>query len=361
MYGVSSDTFWLLKMQFPDQNVTPGRGKIAVVETLRGVASLFVLFCHWGSTDAPGWIQSPFLGALLDELTTGVYIFFAISGFIMPYALYRGNYRLQNLGSFVLKRIVRLDPPYLLAIVFCLLVSYLASLHPQSKVPFVFNSQNLFLHLLYLCPFFGQDWVTGGGGGFWTLGIEFQYYLILALIFPLLNHSRRWVMWSTLGLFTCATIWDEWFRWRFILPYTPFFAMGIITFWYYISRIQIQTYLVTLGLLTVLAIWKFEIYYAAGAVGTALLIAFYRRPYAPLQFFGKISYSLYLFHAAIALRVVNYCTRFEWGRHWNWLIILCGCAACIGLASLVYYLVERPSRDYSQRIRYKQPKFQSAV
>src|ERR1039458_5348625 len=135
--------------------------------------------------------MSPYYARLNNELTIGVYIFFAISGFIMPYALYRSNYGLRNFGRFVLKRMVRLDPPYLLAIVFCLLISYLASLHPLSKVPFVFNGQNLALHLLYLCPFFGQDWVTGGGGVFWTLGIEFQYYLLLALIFPLLNHSRR--------------------------------------------------------------------------------------------------------------------------------------------------------------------------
>jgi peptidoglycan/LPS O-acetylase OafA/YrhL len=348
-------------MSISGQNTTSARGKITIVETLRGVASLFVLFHHWGTTDAPGWIQSPLLGALLDELQTGVYMFFAISGFIMPYALYRGNYGLQNFGRFLMKRMVRLDPPYLLAIVFCLLISYLASLHPLSKVPFVFNGQNLALHLLYLCPFFGQDWVTGGGGVFWTLGIEFQYYLMLALIFPLLNHSRRWIMWATLGLFTCACLWDDGFRWRFILPYTPFFAMGMTTFWYYTSRIQCRTYLATLGLLTVLAVWKFEVYQAASAVGAALLMAFYRRQYAPLQFFGKISYSLYLFHFAIALRVVNYCNRFAWCHRWNWLIILCGCAASIVLASLVYYFVERPSRDLSQRIRYKQQEAQPVV
>ena len=234
-------------MQISAPNATSAHGKITIVETLRGVASLFVLFHHWGSTEAPGWIQSPLLSALLGELQTGVYVFFVISGFIMPYALYRGNYGLQNFGRFLLKRIVRLDPPYLLAIVFCLLVSYLASLHPLSKVPFVFNGQNLALHLFYLCPFFGQDWVTGGGGVFWTLGIEFQYYLMLALIFPLLIHSRRWVMWATLGLFTCACLWDNGFRWRFILPYTPFFAMGMTTFWYYTGQIQCRTYLATLA------------------------------------------------------------------------------------------------------------------
>jgi peptidoglycan/LPS O-acetylase OafA/YrhL len=339
-------------MQITGQKAASTGGKIAIVETLRGVASLFVLFHHWGSTDAPGWIQSPLIGSGLDWLKVGVYIFFAISGFIMPYALYRGDYRLPNFGRFVLKRMVRLDPPYLLAIGFCLLVSYLASLHPLSKVPFHFTWPNLALHLFYLCPFFGQDWVTGGGGVFWTLGIEFQYYLLLALMFPLLNHSSGWIRWSTLGLFVGACIWDEGFRWRFILPYTPFFAMGMITFWHYTGRIQIWTYLATLGLLTGLAAWKFGLDEAAAPVLAATLMAFYRRPYAPLQFFGRISYSLYLFHFAISLRVVNYCTRFDWGHRWNWLIILCGCAACIGLASLVYYLVERPSRDYSQRITY---------
>jgi peptidoglycan/LPS O-acetylase OafA/YrhL len=154
-------------------------------------------------------------------------------------------------------------------------------------------------------------------------------------------------------LFAFSGVFEDSLRWRFILPYTPFFAMGISTFWYFIGRIHVRAYFVTMGLLAVLAGCKFQVYQSLSAAVAALLMAFYRRPQAPLQFFGKISYSLYLFHFAIALRVVNYCNRFEWGHRWNWLIIMAGCAACVGLASLVYCFVERPSRDLSQRIRYR--------
>jgi len=323
------------------------------VETLRGIASLSVLFAHWCTTEAPGWIGSPLLATVFKKLQVGVYVFFAISGFIMPYALNRGGYSVRNFGKFWLKRVVRLDPPYLLSIAFCVLIGYAASLHPLSKVLFHLDWQNLALHLLYLCPFFGQGWVTGGGGVFWTLGIECQYYLVLALFFPLLCHAKGWVRWLTLGLFASSSIWADALRGRFLPPYTPFFAMGITTFWFYKGQIGRWAYLASLCLLTCLAAWWFELYQVEGALGTALLLGFYRRPASPLQFFGKISYSLYLFHAAVALRVVNYCNRFAWGRSWNWLIILGGATGCVLLATGVYYLIERPCRDYSQGIRYR--------
>src|ERR1035441_2897196 len=43
----------------------------------------------------------------------GVEIFFVISGFIIPYSLYKAGYRVSDFTRFLLKRIARLDPPYL--------------------------------------------------------------------------------------------------------------------------------------------------------------------------------------------------------------------------------------------------------
>ena len=46
----------------------------------------------------------------------GVEVFFVISGFIIPFTLWQSGYRLKNYARFILKRIIRLDPPYLLSI-----------------------------------------------------------------------------------------------------------------------------------------------------------------------------------------------------------------------------------------------------
>jgi peptidoglycan/LPS O-acetylase OafA/YrhL len=48
--------------------------------------------------------------------------------------------------------------------------------------------ENILLHIGYLIPFFDDyDWFIGV---FWTLAIEFQYYLFLALFIPLLFRKK---------------------------------------------------------------------------------------------------------------------------------------------------------------------------
>ncbi len=321
-----------------------------MVETLRGVAALAVLLHHW-TICVKGFVTDPFMFALCEKMNIGVYIFFTISGFIMPYALYRGGYERTQFPKFVLKRILRLDPPFIVSILWCLGIAYLATLHPRyTGVPFVLDWSNLALHLLYLVPFFGETWVQGGI--YWTLGIEFQYYLLLGLVFPLLVARRAWLAWGTLAGFTALCVFDEGYRFLFVLPYTPFFAAGMVTFLFRVGRVPQAAYLAVLALLTALLLWRFEVHQAAGCFSASLLIAYWRRPTAPLLFFGTISYSLYLFHFPVALKAVNFLMRYDWAVRWNWLIVLLGCALCIGLAWVMYWVVERPSKRLAQSIRY---------
>ncbi len=342
-------------MESPSQpksaTVPANDGKMPIVETLRGIASLSVLVHHWTAC-VPGFIQGTLALAVCNRLNIGVYIFFAMSGFIMPYALYRGGYELRHIGKFVLKRIIRLDPPFIVSIIFCLIAAYVATLHPlYTGVPFRLNPVNLLLHLCYLCPFFGQPWVQGGV--YWTLGIEFQFYLLIALLFPLLVSRKTWVSLSLLILFTAlCTLDGDQFRYKFITPYAPFFSMGMVTFLFRTGRFNARTYLLLLLPLAILAGIKFELHQLAGGLGASLLIAFYRSRKAPLLFFGTISYSLYLFHFPIALKTVNYLTRYPWAFKYNWAIVLVGSAFCILVAWIAYLVLEKPSKFWAQRIKY---------
>jgi peptidoglycan/LPS O-acetylase OafA/YrhL len=337
--------------QYNPAVVKTSDGKIPIVETLRGVASLSVLFHHW-TVCVPGFIQNSLVLAFCNRLNIGVYIFFAISGFIMPYALHRGSYQVGHIGKFVLKRIVRLDPPYIASIGFCLVAAYAATLHPlYTGVPFRLDPINLLLHLCYLCPFFGQSWVQGGT--YWTLGIEFQFYLIIALSFPLLASRNKWLSLATVGVFTALCVLDgNQYRYKFITCYAPFFSMGMVTFLFRIGRLDKRTYILLLLPLAFLTGIKFELHQMAGGLAASLLIAFYRSGRAPLLFFGTISYSLYLFHFPIALKTVNYLTRYSWAFKYNWLIVLAGSTFCILVAWVAYLLLERPSKMLAQRIKY---------
>ena len=66
-----------------------------------------------------GWLRSSSKYGWL-----GVEMFFVVSGFVIPWALHRGGYRLKDYGRFLLKRVLRLDPPYVLSIALVLGLAY---------------------------------------------------------------------------------------------------------------------------------------------------------------------------------------------------------------------------------------------
>ena len=105
--------------------------RLSVIHTLRGLAALGVAWFHFAYSNS-NLNTGPFaLSAKYGNL--GVEVFFVISGFILPYSLWKNDYTLRNYGRFILKRIIRLDPPCFAAIAVALGVAYAATLAPQYK------------------------------------------------------------------------------------------------------------------------------------------------------------------------------------------------------------------------------------
>ena len=113
-------------------------------------------------------------------------MFFVISGFIIPYALHRSSYRVTDYGRFILKRIIRLDPPYLVGILIVIALGYASSATPGfSGPPFEPSLAQVVLHLGYVNVLFGYPWLNPV---YWTLAIELQYYLLVGLLFSAVAH-----------------------------------------------------------------------------------------------------------------------------------------------------------------------------
>src|SRR6185295_1906083 len=101
------------------------------LDFLRGLASLAVCWFHltrfrYNVPDPRGYAlvcQTGAYGWL------GVEVFFVISGFVIPYSLYRARYRVKNYRTFILKRVIRLDPPYLVSIAVILALAYALALY----------------------------------------------------------------------------------------------------------------------------------------------------------------------------------------------------------------------------------------
>src|ERR1700751_2787177 len=85
--------------------------RLETVDQLGGLAALAVGWYHFTNVRSflpEGWLkQSGSFGWL------GVEVFFVISGFILPWALYGADYRLSHFPRFLAKQILRLAPPYL--------------------------------------------------------------------------------------------------------------------------------------------------------------------------------------------------------------------------------------------------------
>src|SRR5260370_8240235 len=158
--------------------MTADSKRIDSLDVLRGLAALAVCWKHL--TDSFVLPRSLQLSGTYGWL--GVEIFFVISGFVIPYTLYKSGYQVGQYFTFVWKRIVRLEPPYLLSIFFVLIVGHLAARAPGYQgAPYHPSTTQILLHLGYLNQFAHYDWLNSV---YCTLAIAFQYYLALLLLFP---------------------------------------------------------------------------------------------------------------------------------------------------------------------------------
>ena len=90
-----------------NQQIQENKSHIAVIDTLRGIAALMVVIVHVSMRLEPSWLTT-----IASYGQHGVILFFVISGFIIPYSLFKSNYTLRAMANFLWRRILRLNPPY---------------------------------------------------------------------------------------------------------------------------------------------------------------------------------------------------------------------------------------------------------
>jgi len=318
--------------------------RVRVVDAMRGVASMVVALFHMGLLDI-GWI--------------GVPIFFVISGFVIPLAMYKGGYTLSAWPRYILKRIARIEPPYLVAVLMALVLAWLSSIAPGYRGGgFDVAPMDVILHVGYLVDFFGHRWLNPV---FWTLSIEFQYYLFVSLAFFALCSGQLAV--RALFMFSCLVI-------EFLFPeYRPLlfswmglFCVGIAAFLFYIKKIgwgEMLLYFAACGItLTVYSPEDARFsgpIIAAVAMAAGLMIVLYRsRVFKPLAFLGSISYSLYLVHVPIGGRVINLGSRFIDSSEVESLLLRAIAMLISLLAAWLFYVaIEKPAVGWASAISYR--------
>jgi peptidoglycan/LPS O-acetylase OafA/YrhL len=320
--------------------VSPNR--IDIVNALRAFAALFVAWGHFAGG------QGRWLDWTGRYGYTGVYVFFVISGFVIPYSLYRGGYTLRNLGRFLLKRGIRLYPPYLVSIPISILAAnvLLRPLAPGSIVHF--SVKQMVYHFFFLNDLLHAPWVNVA---YWTLAIEWQWYVLAGLLLPLLASRHALARFCPVALamvayFLCTSD-------RIVAHTLPIFLIGVFVFQYKIGLIG-RGRLLALMTLMLWAMRGPTGWLVAGiSVTTGALIAFASFRNRIADFLGDVSYSVYLLHLPIGVTMIGWLSYVlpNSGLYLGVLDLL-GMAGSAGAAAMLYRWVERPAQEMASRIRW---------
>ena len=158
--------------------------RLESIQIMRGIAATMVMIHHFTYAN-PGFAASfPAFTALFQHFSLGVWMFFVISGFVIPYAMYSIDYQIStDAWRFFLRRLVRLEPTYIVSVLVAFALTFAAARTPDYGGPPEPSLRDFLLQFLYLSQWFHIPWLIDPA---WTLAIEFQFYLFMLLAAPLL-------------------------------------------------------------------------------------------------------------------------------------------------------------------------------
>lgn len=154
------------------------------LDFLRAFAALWVFVFHFMEI-VPEALKPSLVSFYVIVGWNGVDLFFVLSGFLIGSILCRSD---ENVKSFVIRRFFRIYPAYLLVVALCLFINK----------PYLLDNTMLLLSHLFLFNNLIQGYGGAINGVLWTLGAEFQFYIMAALI--LLLPKGRFLWPSLIGL-----------------------------------------------------------------------------------------------------------------------------------------------------------------
>lgn len=316
------------------------------LDYIRAIASLAVCVFHLACGNENLLHAQGILYHIAKYGWLGVEMFFVLSGFVICWSI-PANYSLLKYGNFLTRRLVRIEPPYLISIVLVIIVGYMSAYVRNES--FEVSFLNLFYHLGYLNNLGFGEYLNVV---YWTLGIEFQFYILIGLLFPLLLNSIQWSLAGLIGISFLAL-----FDWPFslILEFTPFFAMGMLAFLFMQGHIGKNVFLIVLIILSIILFIALGGLKLTAALITVGIICVSAKTNVVIQFFSKISYSLYLIHVPIGGKVINLGLRKITAQNIveSFLLFLVAFAISIVCAYLFYLIAEKPFIQLSKKVSYK--------
>ena len=356
--------------------------RLEAVDGWRAVAVLGVLWWHsWihtgnPSLSVPVGSRSVNLERCLVLLGNGVHLFFVLSGFCICLSLAKGGAgesSIAGMARFVAHRWRRLSPAF-----YVVSLATAAALAVAGELPFSLG--RLAAHAVWL----GGVWPGTGwfSPAFWSLQVEWEFYLVAPLlVLPMVRRGSGWLALAALGLslgyayyahsspdgtawrqdehlpvhfaafFWGAVAAEGWLHrrsWFFALRGRRFLALGFVAAfagrglgstdvflalgrWGTLGKVVGEP-LMALGFAIMIVVSLNAGRARAGVLGSRAL-----------QWIGKRSYSLYLWHWWPCVWI-GHALRAHWGAtveaHYATLVL--ATAVCVPLAWVTYRYCEQP-------------------
>ncbi|MFJ7728147.1 acyltransferase family protein [Neobacillus sp. NPDC097160] len=365
------------------------------LDSVRGLAAFTVMFSHFSDVTATYLFSVIFARSPFKVLINGqsaVLLFFVLSGFVLSLPLLNG--RQINYPVFVGRRILRIYIPYLVSIILSILLSLILSRGGIDGLSDWFNRtwtskisiSLLFEHLLLI----GNIHSDAFNNVIWSLVHEMRISLIFPLVFFIVR-KFDWKYSILIGFFLSifstlndnfsfqvsngyyTTYWDS-------LHYASMFIIGgviakhlkeIIKMYQGLSKLNkwilfisafgfynypgigirilniinfpyparvLMDYIAVIG-----AVLFIIIAIGSGKVTKLLMLK-------PINFLGKISYSLYLYHLIVLLSLIYLLYNVVTIE----IIFLLTIVVSICISTLAYFIVEEPFIKLGKKIYNKQ-------
>lgn len=347
-------------------------GRLHHIDSLRAVAALLVLYMHVSEsfrglspeTESSRWLYD--VAFLFDAGRIGVVAFFMISGFVIPFSA-RPD-RPAAGWDFAIKRLFRIYPAYWLSVFAGAFACYW--LWGRS-----FGLQDVLVNLTLMQDLVG---VPSAQGLYWTLLVELTFYAIclafllsgkirdyayiggfataLALVVlvaltakgpgnPILGFNV--IQWFVhLSIMTTGTLFRAWYDGE-LRTRGPRLLLWALLAFYLIGFPAISTLFADLP-------WRYTVPYSIGVLLFVVGSTVVRISHPLMSWLGQISYSIYLFHAAVfypLLWLLLQLPTDAWWRtrHLGFYLGL-NVLLTVLLAGLVYHFVERPAIEGGRRV-----------
>lgn len=269
-----------------------------------------------------------------------VYMFFVLSGFLIIRLIYRAKIRNAfSIKDFYIRRILRIFPLYYLVLGFGLF--FYNVILPFLNIPFEINytwKEALFYNIFFLPNVFANVYEPGGILEIlWSIGIEEQFYLLIAPLLFFIN--VKWILriLSTLLIGYFIIYWSDVFEalQQYLFVFFYLFTGGVIAILEekkmleFLKRSAVFPLTVCIATLLffVTDLFHFEPLWLHSLL-TCLLFGLFIHSLAfnsrgvevnnkLLHHFGSISYGIYMFHAIVLNAVVFLFLKLEMLQNLN--------------------------------------------